>query len=87
MPQVLFQPKDTQIGSKNFNPIVDQGNIGYNPIGTIPSKPPIINSPIDKVLPEPSQPIKPLQNFPQPVNIPVGLPIGSNIQPLKGRKA
>ena len=65
MPQVLLQPKDAQVGSKNFNPIVDQGNIGYNPIGMIPSLSSILSSPIDKALPEPSQPIKPLQNFPQ----------------------
>jgi hypothetical protein len=87
MPQVLFQPSDTPVGSKNFNPIIDKDNMGYNPIGTIPSIPPIINPPINKVLSEPSQLIKPPQNFPQLVNILVGLSIGSNIQPLKGRKA
>jgi hypothetical protein len=76
MPQVLFQTNDIQVGSKFFNPIVDKGNIGYNPIGTIPPVPPIINPPIDKVLSEPSQLIKPLQNFPQPVKIAVGLSLG-----------
>jgi hypothetical protein len=87
MPQVLFHPSNTLVGSKIFNPIVNKGNIGYTPIGTIPSIPPIINPPIDKVLSEPSQPIEPPQNFPQLVNILVDLPMDSNIQPLKGRKA
>ena len=53
------------MGSKNFNPIVDQGTLSYNPIGTIPSILPLINSPIANELPKPSQPIKPPQNFPQ----------------------
>ena len=65
----------------------DQGNPGYNPIGNIPSDISIINPPIGQVIPEPSQPIRPPINFPQQVNIPVSLPIGNNIQPLKGRKA
>jgi hypothetical protein len=93
MPKVLPTPNPNLTGRKKFNPIITGENFGYNPIGQIHTTPSNINlislpsPPLGVVLPDPSQSLKVPQNLPQPVKQPMDPPIGSNITPLKGRKA
>jgi hypothetical protein len=93
IPTVLPTLNPNLTGSKNFNPIIIGENFGYNPIGQIHTtlsniNPiPLPNLPLEVVLSEPSQSIKVPQNLPPLVKQLMDLPIGSNISPLKGRKA
>jgi hypothetical protein len=93
MPKVLPTTNPTLMGSKNFNPIITGDTFGYNPIGQIHNIPsntnPISlpNPPLGVVLPGPPQSIKVPQNLSQPGKQPMDPSIGSNIIPLKGRKA
>jgi hypothetical protein len=93
MPHVPPNTSNGQNGSKFFNPIINGENFGYNPIEKIHNIPSninpisLFNPPLGVVLPEPSQLIKVSQNLPQLIKQSMNPPIGSNINPLKGRKA